>query len=51
MVPLIAAVGLAYYLLAVRGRERVLSEHSAPSGTWAEDQVPATRGGATTTRT
>jgi urea carboxylase system permease len=29
MVPLIALVGAAYYRLAVRGRQRVLAEHSA----------------------
>jgi urea carboxylase system permease len=39
MVPLIGAVGVAYYLLAVRGRQQVLSEHSASAAPAAVDMV------------
>jgi len=37
MVPLIALVGAAYYWLAVRGRQRVLAEHSAAAAPSAPD--------------
>jgi hypothetical protein len=39
MVPLIGAVGVAYYLLAVRGRQQVLNEHSASAAPAAVDMV------------
>jgi urea carboxylase system permease len=37
MVPLIALVGAAYYRVAVRGRKRVLAEHSAATASSAAD--------------
>jgi hypothetical protein len=37
MVPLIALVGAAYYRFAVRGRQRVLAEHSAAAAPSAAD--------------